>query len=107
MAYDWGTGGMYVSPFPWVYTGRRGARRAAGAGRLTAMVGGGRARGEQRTLNMRSLFVTLEMSQLSAWLKSYALCGGSHKQGVRGRAGCGPPARRGGRRAIAVRAACS
>ena len=59
------------------YTGRRGARRAAGAGRLTAMVGGGRARGEQRTLNMRLMSVTRDVSQLSAWLKAYAFCRGS------------------------------
>ena len=29
MAYDWGTGGMYVSPFPWVY---RATRCATGRG---------------------------------------------------------------------------
>ena len=44
---------------------------------MTAMVGGGRARGEQRTLNMRLMSVTRDVSQLSAWLKAYALCRGS------------------------------
>jgi len=41
------------------------------------MVGGGRARGEQRTLNMRLMSVTRDVSQLSAWLKAYAFCRGS------------------------------
>ena len=31
--------------------------------------------GEERTANMRCMFVTVDMSKLSAWLNAYAACG--------------------------------
>ena len=42
--------------------------------RLRLQIG---ARGEGRTFNMEPMFVTREVSQLSGWLKAYALCRGS------------------------------
>ena len=46
---------------------------AACAGRARLKAGGPRARAE-RTSNMRYVFVTLDMSKLSAWLNLYARC---------------------------------
>ena len=86
--------------------GRRcGARCAPGGGRVwggggaSGMHGEGptqglraRARAE-RTSNMATMFVTLEVSKLSGWLKAYACCrveGRGMRCGVR----CGPGGRR-------------
>ena len=51
--------------------------------------------GRQRTSNMPTISVTLEVSQLSGWLKACALCRGSQAQGTRCGASRGPG---GGRR---------
>ena len=45
--------------------------RCTGRDRLTA--GGGRARAE-RTRNMPSMYVTLDVSKLSGWLNAVAYC---------------------------------
>ena len=50
---------------------RRPKQRAQERARLQI---GGRARGEERTLNMPFIFVTLEVSKLSGWLNDDAPC---------------------------------
>ena len=58
--------------------GARYAGRQAGGGgerpRCKQRVGQG---GKERTRNMRSMFMTLEVSKLSGWLNADALCRGS------------------------------
>eukprot|EP00964_Phaeocystis_antarctica_P058050 scaffold34414_cov60-Phaeocystis_antarctica.AAC.5 len=49
------------------------AAQAACTGRARLKAGGHRARAE-RTLNMRIMFVTLDVSKLSGWLKASAAC---------------------------------
>ncbi len=63
--------------------------------------------GEPRTANMRSVFVTLDVSQLiSGWLKAVARCQGSQAGhavcGGAGRAVCGPGGVAGGKRLCGV-----
>ena len=77
----------------------RGARSVQGRARLQV---GGPGTGE-RTWNMRSMVVTLEVSKLSGWLNFHASCRESNGGYTRGRdAGRGV----GGPRATAVQAAC-
>ena len=52
---------------------------------------GGKAR---RTINIQPMSVTLEVSQLSGWLKAFASCRGSQAGRTRCGAGCGPGPRR-------------
>ena len=52
-----------------------------------------RARGEQHTLNIQCMSVTLDVSQLKDWLKALARCHKDRKQHTRG-ASCGPGGRR-------------
>ena len=54
--------------------GDRGARSLQERARLQI---GGRGHGEERTQNMESMFVTLEVSKLSGWLNTDATCRGS------------------------------
>jgi hypothetical protein len=65
---------------------------------------GARARAE-RTTNMRRMFVTLDVSQLSGWLNAVAYCR------IEKEATCdaGPPGRRGGPvwGSVAAQAACT
>jgi hypothetical protein len=50
----------------------------------------GRARGEQRTINISCMVMTLEVSQLRGWLKAVACCRGSKAGHTWCGAGCGP-----------------
>ena len=82
--------------------GRREARRAtaaqAGCRREGTNTDAGAGRGEERTLNMPLMSVTLEVSKLSGWLNDAAPC---RKGGIRCGASCGPGAgRRGGTRSV-------
>ena len=77
-----------------VRAGRReGVRRWRGAsgmhgGRPDSRLLEARARAE-RTVNMLSMRVTLEVSKLSGWLKAYAACR-VEGRGIRCGARCGP-----------------
>ena len=86
-----------------------GAAREAGGRRATAVHaacrGGldcrlGARHGEERTLNMEPMFVTLEVSKLSGWLNADAPCRES-KEGIRCEV---RPRGAGGRLAVAVHA---
>ena len=80
---------------------RRGAQRA-GEGPPASRLGSGQ--GEERTLNMLPIFVTLDILKLSGWLNADAPCReskGGHTLRVEVRAGRG-----GRRRAIAGHAVC-
>ena len=59
------------------------------AARLVPGMGGrgGWARAGERTANMEFMFVTLDVSKLTGWLKAAAACQG-RKQGMRYRARC-------------------
>ena len=50
----------------------------------------GAEHGEERTLNMLSMSVTLEVSKLSGWLTLYASCGESKGRAYGAGRGCGP-----------------
>ena len=59
--------------------GRRGAAgdRGASRGEGSTVDSGKVGHGEERTLNMKPMFVTLEVSKLSGWLNADAYCRGS------------------------------
>ena len=92
--------------------GRGAGGEAVGSGAAQAGMQTGKVRPQGlgvraragRTSNMFCMFVTLEVSQLSGWLKACASCREGRKQGTHGvgQAGCGPGG--GTRRAIEVRA---
>ena len=51
--------------------GRRRCKQGAGRTRLRRLLAGARA---ERTQNMDSMFVTLDVSKLSGWLNAVAYC---------------------------------
>ena len=74
--------------------GLGGGRRRATAG-YTARRGGldcrfGAGNGEERTWNMRYMFVTLDVSKASGWLNALAVCRESNEGHTRCGARCGP-----------------
>ena len=77
--------------------GDRGASRAQGG--LGCRFGAGH--GEERTLNMLPIFVTVEVSKLSGWLNADALCRKSEERAC----GAGRVARAGGREGAGDRGA--
>ena len=78
------------------------AAQAACTGRARLKAVGGRARAE-RTQNMLPIFVTLDVSKLSGWLKAIAPCRIERRACDAGR-GAGWEAR--GRGAVAAQVAC-
>jgi hypothetical protein len=93
-----------------VLVGRQEAARAT-AGQAACMQGrtrlqiGSRVYGEERTLIMLFMFLTLEVSKLSSWLNAIAFCRESKGDGIQCGARCRVP--EGGRwRATAGQVAC-